>query len=196
MKGNFLPLISDTDLIFTCWLVETNSRGVERDQNRSWITTDDVYQRLSSAIERKLNSGPRALQLLDCSATQQLLRSAALRSFRLKPKKENKSVVFIHLAFFSSLGQFKKVKIDFKNGMTRLKSENAFQIKDRDSYQACITMTFSSNDNIQTSILQKWKTFQSQFYLNFSVFSCKIQQSQQLFSLTTALTSGKNSNYE
>ena len=151
MKGNFLPLISDTDLIFTCWLVETNSRGVERDQNRSWITTDDVYQRLSSAIERKLNSGPRALQLLDCSATQQLLRSAALRSFRLKPKKENKSVVFIHLAFFSSLGQFKKVKIDFKNGMTRLK------------------MLFRSKTAIHTKLAVLWlflqiTTFKRQFY--------------------------------
>ena len=151
MKGNFLPLISDTDLIFTCWLVETNSRGVERDQNRSWITTDDVYQRLSSAIERKLNLGPRALQLLDCSATQQLLRSAALRSFRLKPKKENKSVVFIHLAFFSSLGQFKKVKIDFKNGMTRLK------------------MLFRSYTAIHTKLAVLWlflqiTTFKRQFY--------------------------------
>ena len=69
MKGNFLPLISDTDLIFTCWLVETNSRGVERDQNRSWITTDDVYQRLSSAIERKLNS--RDLERSNYSTAQQ-----------------------------------------------------------------------------------------------------------------------------
>ena len=50
--------------------------------------------------------------------------------------------------------------------------------RSKTAIQTELAMTLNSNSKIQNilkSILQKWEIFQSQFYLHFSVFSCKIQ---------------------